>query len=97
MLVVSMYFCKLFSMLRFESYYNYCNLFNCILSPEKPIVLDLPNQWLWEVIDEFIYQFQSFQQFRAKLQKKSDDEIEVLKHNLRTWDVLQVGPHLNCL
>jgi translation initiation factor 3 subunit L len=75
---------------RFESYYNYCNLFNCILSPDKPVVLDLPNQWLWEIIDEFIYQFQSFQQFRAKLQKKSDEEIEILKHNLRTWDVLQV-------
>lgn len=81
------YVCFIF---RFESYYNYCNLFNCILSPDKPIVLDLPNQWLWEIIDEFIYQFQAFQQFRAKLQKKSEEEIEILKHNLRTWDVLQV-------
>jgi translation initiation factor 3 subunit L len=81
---------KLCFLPRFESYYNYCNLFNCILSPDKPVVLDLPNQWLWEIIDEFIYQFQSFQQFRAKLQKKSDEEIEILKHNLRTWDVLQV-------
>ncbi len=35
-------------------------------------------------------QFQAFQQFRAKLQKKSGEEIEMLKHNLRTWDVLQV-------
>jgi translation initiation factor 3 subunit L len=31
-------------------------LFNYILSPDKPVVLDLPNQWLWEIIDEFIYQ-----------------------------------------
>ena len=75
---------------RFESYYNYCNLFNYILSSETPVALELPNQWLWEIIDEFIYQFQSFQQFRAKLGKKSEDEIEILKHNLRVWDVLQV-------
>ena len=38
--------------------YNYCQLFNYILSAEKPIDLKLPNQWLWEMIDEFIYQFQ---------------------------------------
>ncbi len=75
---------------RFESYYNYCNLFNYILSSDQPVQLELPNQWLWEVIDEFIYQFQSFQQFRAKLHKKSEEEIEVLRHNPRIWDVLQV-------
>lgn len=75
---------------RLESYYNYCNLFNYILSSDSPVALELPNQWLWEIIDEFIYQFQSFQQFRAKLSKKSEEEIEVLKTNPRVWDVLQV-------
>ena len=43
---------------RFESYYNYCKLFNYILSADTPVNLELPNQWLWEIIDEFIYQFQ---------------------------------------
>lgn len=75
---------------RFDSYFNYCNLFNVILTSDKPVVLDLPNQWLWEIIDEFIYQFQAFAQFRAKVAKKSDDELEILRHNPRTWDVLQV-------
>ena len=75
---------------RFESYFNYCNLFNYILSSDSPVALELPNQWLWEIIDEFIYQFQSFQQFRAKLIKKTEEDLEVLKHNQRVWDVLQV-------
>jgi len=75
---------------RFESYQNYCDLFNYILSTETPVVLDLPNQWLWEIVDEFIYQFQSFQQFRGKLQKKSEKELSILRHNPRTWDALQV-------
>lgn len=75
---------------RLESYFNYCNLFNYILSASTPVVLELPNQWLWEIIDEFIYQFQSFQQFRAKVAKKNDEEILVLKQNARVWDVLQV-------
>merc|ERR1719187_2056980 len=75
---------------RFDSYFNYCSLFNCILTPGSPVTLDLPNQWLWEIIDEFIYQFQSFVQFRAKLGKKTSEELEILRSNPRTWDVLQV-------
>ena len=66
---------------RFESYYNYCKLFNYILSAEQPVNLELPNQCLWEIIDEFIYQFQAFSQFRSKLGKKTDEEIEILKSN----------------
>ena len=53
---------------RFESYYNYCALFNYILSPpggqDEPVTLELPNLWLWDIIDEFIYQFQQFAQYR---------------------------------
>jgi translation initiation factor 3 subunit L len=41
---------------RFESYRNYCKLFNAILSAERPLELELPIQWLWDIIDEFIYQ-----------------------------------------
>ncbi|XP_014663117.1 PREDICTED: eukaryotic translation initiation factor 3 subunit L-like [Priapulus caudatus] len=76
---------------RFESYYNYCNLFNCILSAsEGPIPLELPNQWLWDITDEFIYQFQSFSQYRAMLTKKSKDEIEILRRNPKIWNVHSV-------
>lgn len=52
--------------LRLKSFFNYCSLFNEILRTDKPINLDLPNQWLWDIIDEFIYQFQSFTFFKAK-------------------------------
>jgi translation initiation factor 3 subunit L len=41
---------------RFDSFSNYCNLFNLILHTEEPIDLELPNKWLWDIIDEFIYQ-----------------------------------------
>ena len=82
-----------FVLFRFESYYNYCSLFNCILTSGSPVTLDLPNQWLWEIIDEFIYQFQSFVQFRAKLGKKTSEELDILRQNPRTWDVLQVPKH----
>jgi hypothetical protein len=41
--------------------------------------LDLPSQWLWDIIDEFIYQFQSFCQYRSKLKNKSEEELALLK------------------
>merc|ERR1719230_23163 len=75
---------------RFDSYYNYCKLFNYILSADTPVNLELPNQWLWEIIDEFIYQFQAFSQFRSKLAKKTEDEIETLKRNPKVWNVHSV-------
>ncbi|ELT93773.1 hypothetical protein CAPTEDRAFT_152273 [Capitella teleta] len=75
---------------RFESYHNYCSLFNYILNAESPVPLELPNQWLWDIIDEFIYQFQSFSQHRSKLGKKKDDEIEILRKNVRVWNVHSV-------
>ena len=113
---------------RFESYYNYCKLFNYILSAEAPVNLELPNQWLWEIIDEFIYQFQvnricdsqdvnilflcqafriqktkyricehfmqAFSQFRSKLAKKTEDEIETLKRNPKVmFELCSEGKH----
>jgi translation initiation factor 3 subunit L len=75
---------------RFESYFNYCALFNYILSAEVPVPLELPNQWLWDIIDEFIYQFQSFSQYRCKLSKKKDDETEILRSNPKVWNVHSV-------
>eukprot|EP00775_Hariotina_reticulata_P005213 gene5213-5451_t len=39
----------------------------------------LPNSWLWNMVDEFLYQFQSFAQYRSKLSSKSAEEVELLK------------------
>jgi len=75
---------------RMNSYFNYCQIFNHILSADTPVDLELPNQWLWEIMDEFIYQFQAFAQYRAKLQKKSDEELEYLKQNPKVWNVHSV-------
>ncbi|XP_071487481.1 eukaryotic translation initiation factor 3 subunit L-like [Diadema antillarum] len=77
-------------MQRFEAYYNYCNLFNHILNAKGPVDLQLPDQWLWDIIDEFIYQFQEFSKYRCKLKEKTEDEISVLKVNPKIWNVHSV-------
>ena len=68
---------------RVESFHNYCEMFNYIINPEDkvPVNLELPNQWLWDIIDEFIYQFQNYSQYRSKLQSKSQEEIALIQVN----------------
>lgn len=78
---------------RFESYKNYCALFNQLLDTAEPISLELPNQWLWDIIDEFIYQFQSFLFFKKK-ENKQEHEVIQIRENPKVWCV---HPVLNVL
>lgn len=64
---------------RFQSYDNYCDLFNYLLNSDGPVPLELPVQWLWDMIDEFIYQFQSYSQWRNKVHNKSEHDLELLQ------------------
>lgn len=83
---------------RYASYYNYVELFNYILDENEPSTLVLPNQWMWDIIDEFIYQFQSFCQYRAKIMNKTEDEMISLKENVyKVWNVHSVLNVLYCL
>jgi translation initiation factor 3 subunit L len=63
---------------RADSWDNYCSLFGVVL--QDTVAVQLPNRWLWDMVDEFVYQFQRFCQYRAKLQDKSEEEINLLKH-----------------
>ncbi|PWN48427.1 hypothetical protein IE53DRAFT_389382 [Violaceomyces palustris] len=64
---------------RFHSYDNYCDFFNYVLNSEGPVQLELPAQWLWDIVDEFIYQFQSYSQWRNKVSNKTEDELALLQ------------------
>lgn len=72
---------------RQESYMNYIDLFNLVLANDQPLKIELPDQWLWDIIEEFIYQFQSFCNFRTKLAKRTDEDIEHLRRNIKIWNV----------
>jgi translation initiation factor 3 subunit L len=63
---------------RFHSYEASCELFNFLLNSDGPVSLELPAQWLWDVLDEFIYQFQSFGQWRGDFKGKSEEELGLL-------------------
>ena len=61
---------------RIDSWDNYCSLFPVVL--HSVVNMQLPNQWLWDMVDEFVYKFQNFCQYRAKMKNKSEQEIVLL-------------------
>jgi len=75
---------------RFESFQNYCDLFSYLLVAEEPVQIELPNKWLWDIIDEFVYQFQSFQQFKSKAGKMTEDDKNMLRDEDNVWKVTAV-------
>ncbi|OLL26281.1 Eukaryotic translation initiation factor 3 subunit L [Neolecta irregularis DAH-3] len=80
---------------RVQSYENYCEFFRLVLNSDDIARNDvqLPTHYIWDVIDEFIYQFQSFCTYRNRLSKKSEQELNFLKQNCQVWnsyDVLNV-------
>ncbi|VEL28413.1 unnamed protein product [Protopolystoma xenopodis] len=72
-----------------NSFANYCSLFAELLDASKPLLLELPCQWLWDIIDEFIYQFQKFTIFRSRSKHKPDEEA-LLKENHKVWSIHSV-------
>jgi len=83
---------------RIDSFQNYIDLFNIILglnvdSPE----LELPIGWMWDIFDEFIYQFQSFHQFRTRTKELTKDEIQLLKRHEHVFSGQTVIRYLHAL
>lgn len=72
---------------RFASYENYVALFNLILNAEGPLDLELPTYWAWDIIDEFIYQFNSFAIHRSRVARKGGpmNEMHMLQDNASAW------------
>ncbi|KAI0916241.1 hypothetical protein AcV5_003236 [Taiwanofungus camphoratus] len=75
---------------RFHSYENSCELFNYLLNSDGPVPLELPEQWLWDIIDEFIYQYQSFCVWRSKVKSKTDEELMLLADASQVWSSYSV-------
>jgi len=85
---------------RCESWANYTALFGVIIHGN--VNMQLPNGWLWDMIDEFVYQFQNFAQYRGKLSMKSEAEIQALREvslseENAVWPVVGVLNYLQAL
>ncbi|GAB1736403.1 hypothetical protein NU219Hw_g7553t1 [Hortaea werneckii] len=82
---------------KIQSYDSYCNLFHFILNSEGPVDIEVPSYyWAWDVIDEFIYQFNSFCSYRQRLAYQqsttqvNEEEVNVLRENPNAWGCYSV-------
>lgn len=46
---------------------------------DTPLDVGLPNEWVWDMIDEFMYQFTHFCTYRAKADRLPSEELMMLK------------------
>jgi translation initiation factor 3 subunit L len=81
---------------QFDSWENYCNLFNHLLRPDAT-PLELPMVWLWDMVDEFVYQFQCFCHYRGKSKSRTAEEKQMMKSHQKVWDVAAVISYLSTL
>lgn len=81
---------------RFESFQNYISLFNFFLQldPSEPKI-DLPIVWLWDIIDEFTYQFRTFHEYRTTTNELDPEELRMLKDHVHVWSAQTVIRYLS--
>jgi len=91
------------------SWDNYCRLFDLIIEDlnddsKDPVELSvaLPPQWLWDVLDEFVYHYQKYCYERSRLIKKhktdkASQEIKHFEENPKVWQTTRVLDYLHQL
>ena len=52
---------------------------------------------MWDIVDEFVYQYQSFSFFRGKGSNRSAEDLQILKANSQVWDTCAVLTSLSKL
>ncbi|GAA5848368.1 hypothetical protein JCM8547_004493 [Rhodosporidiobolus lusitaniae] len=75
---------------RIAGYEAYCQLFNTILNSPGPVAVSLPIDWIYNIIDEFVYQYTSFALWRNKTQGKTDEEKAILAESGQVWSCYSV-------
>ena len=73
----------------FESWTNFVNLFTFLINSRSPEMIMTP-QWAHEIVQEFVYHFQDFCQFRANVSQRSEEDKTQLQANKDVWSLNEV-------
>lgn len=76
-----------------ESWENYNRLFNILLSSKENFIM-ISTQWAYDIIQEFVYQFQSFCQYRLQT-NRTEEELHIMEANKDAWSLPVVSIILN--
>ncbi|CAI5731209.1 unnamed protein product [Hyaloperonospora brassicae] len=102
LLYKQLYFRHLFSRLqpgmamKVASWTTYVALFDGLLDGSLALEA-LPSQWIFDIVGEFVYQWQSYSQWRAKVATKGDAEVALYQEHLFIWDTSKVLGYLHAL
>mmetsp|Transcript_66828 Transcript_66828/g.159947 ORF Transcript_66828/g.159947 Transcript_66828/m.159947 type:complete len:523 (+) Transcript_66828:169-1737(+) len=83
------------------SWENYCMLLDLIIedlqdTSKEELSLALPGQWIWDMLDEFVYHYQTYCNFRNKAVKtQKKDDIKSMKENPEVWSTNRVLAYLH--
>lgn len=83
---------------RKASWENYCRLLDLFidnLAEEQDLDAALPAQWLWDILDEFIYHYQTYCAFRNKVTKKGEKDVEKFRENPEVFETTKVLTYLH--
>uniref|UniRef100_A0A7S0Y9T6 Eukaryotic translation initiation factor 3 subunit L n=1 Tax=Polytomella parva TaxID=51329 RepID=A0A7S0Y9T6_9CHLO len=80
---------------RIDSFKNYSELFDLLLNNNVNMIL--PNKWIWDLVDEYCYQFQNWGQYRCKPANMNDEDLERMKSCKDIWAVETVATTLQRL
>lgn len=81
-----------------DSWHNYREIFDHILSQRgESDAITLTPQWAYDIVQEFVYQFQGFCQYRAQAAGRKDDELEELRQQSDVWALSTVVKYLRSL
>lgn len=64
---------------------NYQKLFGFLINSTGEPDLALSVQWACDIVQEFVYQFQSFCQYRIQYNSKSSEDVSLLQNNREVW------------
>eukprot|EP00928_Gymnodinium_smaydae_P043500 TRINITY_DN2912_c0_g3_i1.p1 TRINITY_DN2912_c0_g3~~TRINITY_DN2912_c0_g3_i1.p1 ORF type:complete len:520 (+),score=108.42 TRINITY_DN2912_c0_g3_i1:184-1743(+) len=80
---------------------NYCKLLELFvddLSSGQTLSVGLPTQWLWDILDEFVYHYQTYCAFRNKTAKAhKENDIAKLRENPSVFETTKVLAYLHQL
>jgi translation initiation factor 3 subunit L len=72
------------------SWKNYVQLFDFVLNARTGD-LCITTQWIYDITQEFVYQFQGFCQFRCQVGNHSAEVLRTLEDNRSMWNLGQVN------
>lgn len=80
-----------------DAFQNYIDLFNVLLGQSEDPDIDLPNQWLFDMVSGFVNWFAWFSQYKAQMNDATTDERTCVSNNQHAWSAQTVLRYLHAL